>query len=248
MRRIIISGFIAMMATVCFGQSELRYSMESLKLSGNRVNFKNIKNTEVFVDTIRYKNNTDSIVSISFDRVPDYITVKAEPANAAPQEEGIIIVNLDAEKSNFFGYKRDRFYIKQGSTLNHRNVINISGTIEEDFSKLSAEELKNAPKIEFENKVFKFDTLQQGESVSFEFKFKNTGKTPLIIRSTKASCGCTATKPEKDVIEAGEESQINVTFNSRGKRGMQHKSITVVTNCPEGTTQTLKLQGFVKTN
>ncbi len=83
------------------------------------------------------------------------------------------------------------------------------------------------------DKTFDFGIIKQGETVEYIFTFKNTGKNDLIIRKTKASCGCTAVRLGDKVIKPGQESSIKAVFNSRGKKGKQHKSITVTTNIPD---------------
>jgi hypothetical protein len=39
-------------------------------------------------------------------------------------------------------------------------------------------------------------------------------------------------KPEKTIIPPGESSSIKAIFNSRGYKGKQHKTITVINNVP----------------
>nr|HNH67158.1 DUF1573 domain-containing protein [Bacteroidia bacterium] len=68
--------------------------------------------------------------------------------------------------------------------------------------------------------------ITEGEIVSYNFKFKNSGKAPLIITQASASCGCTVPEYSKDPIAPGQEGFIKVTFNSEGKHGMTSKTIT----------------------
>ena len=53
--------------------------------------------------------------------------------------------------------------------------------------------------------------------------------------------------PVKKVIAAGETAPIKVTFDSRGKRGRQSKTITVITNDPKTPTTTLRISSNVVT-
>ena len=89
----------------------------------------------------------------------------------------------------------------------------------------------NLPDIKFDEEVHDFGRITQGEKVSFSFKFKNTGKSNLIIASAAGSCGCTVPEYSKEPVLPGQESKIDVVFSSEGKSGMQEKTITVVTNC-----------------
>jgi len=52
-----------------------------------------------------------------------------------------------------------------------------------------------------------------------------------LISQVNTTCGCTTPKFSKTPIKPGEKKEIIVTFDSEGKKGMQQKSITVVTNC-----------------
>ena len=86
------------------------------------------------------------------------------------------------------------------------------------------------PVFTFETDNHEFGEIQQGEKVSYAFKFKNTGKAPLVISSASASCGCTVPEYTKTPIEPGAEGFINVTFDSSGKSGMTSKTVTIIAN------------------
>jgi len=88
----------------------------------------------------------------------------------------------------------------------------------------------DAPIIVFEKEKFDFEKIDQGEKVTHEFKFKNTGKSPLIISNATATCGCTVPVVPTEPILPGKEGVIKVVFNSEGKEGMQDKVITVNSN------------------
>ncbi len=103
----------------------------------------------------------------------------------------------------------------------------------------------DAPKVKFEKEIFDFGVIEQGEKVQFDFKFKNTGKMPLIITDATATCGCTVPEYPKEPVKPGEEGTIKVVFNSTGKEGMQDKQVTIFSNAnPEA--NKLHLVGEVK--
>jgi hypothetical protein len=87
-----------------------------------------------------------------------------------------------------------------------------------------------AAKMKFEKDIFDFGKIKTGDKVSHDFKFTNTGKSPLIINDAVASCGCTKPEFEKKPIQPGQSSAIKVTFNSAGKVGLQDKMITISAN------------------
>lgn len=101
--------------------------------------------------------------------------------------------------------------------------------------------------FQWEEKVYNFGTISQGEVVNHTFKFTNSGTEDLIIRSTSASCGCTVPRHTKEPIPPGGSGEIVVRFDSKGKNGQQNPVITVVANtAPQQ--ERLSLRGFVQNN
>lgn len=86
------------------------------------------------------------------------------------------------------------------------------------------------PVFEFTEESHDFGTIAEGDIVEKVFKFKNVGESPLIISDAKASCGCTVPRYSKEPIGIGEEGEIMVKFNSKGKPGIQNKTVTITAN------------------
>ena len=107
---------------------------------------------------------------------------------------------------------------------------NNTNTANELSSPVSTTASPDAAILTFEKSSFDFGKIKAGERVQYDFKFKNTGKTPLIIANAVATCGCTVPEPPKDPIMPGAEGVIKVVFNSAGKSGLQDKVITVTSN------------------
>lgn len=86
------------------------------------------------------------------------------------------------------------------------------------------------PEITFEKSVHDFGTIKQGDKVTYDFKFKNTGQADLIITDAKGSCGCTVPEYPKNPIKPEENGTIKVTFDSSGKSGLNTKSVVLTCN------------------
>ncbi len=92
------------------------------------------------------------------------------------------------------------------------------------------------PLIKFEETEHDFGRILEGETVSFDFSFTNSGKSDLLLAEATASCGCTIPSYPKAPIRPGEKGIVKVTFNSQGRRGFQTKNILVVSNTQPNTT------------
>lgn len=108
-----------------------------------------------------------------------------------------------------------------------------------------AGECRAAPRAAFDETVFDFGVLIQGATAQHSFGLKNTGSETLRIESVSTSCGCTAALPEDRNIPAGGRSQINVSYDSRGKMGEINKVVRVTTNDPKEPVRHLSVRGLV---
>lgn len=99
----------------------------------------------------------------------------------------------------------------------------------------------NVAKMSFDESIFEFGTVDEGERVEHVFKFENTGKVPLVISNAKGSCGCTVPEWPKEPIAVGDSGEIKVSFNTSGKRNQQTKTVTLTSNTyPTKTILTVK--------
>jgi hypothetical protein len=96
--------------------------------------------------------------------------------------------------------------------------------------KLSTKIVENPTEITFERDLHDFGDIIQGEKVTTEFKFTNTGKADLIITNASGSCGCTVPEWPKEPIAPGEGGVIKVAFNSDNRSAAFNKTVTVTAN------------------
>ncbi|RMD70369.1 MAG: DUF1573 domain-containing protein [Bacteroidetes bacterium] len=102
----------------------------------------------------------------------------------------------------------------------------------------------NVAKIEFEEEIYDFGEVNEGDVVTHVFRFRNTGRQPLIISDARSTCGCTVPEWPKEPIPPGGEGEIVVRFNTAGKKNHQSKPVTITANTFPSTTR-IYLRGFV---
>ena len=94
----------------------------------------------------------------------------------------------------------------------------------------SAQVFKDSTTVEIIDSVYDFGKVTDGEKVEYSYRFKNTGKNPLIVSNATASCGCTVPEKPEEPIKPGDIGFIKVVFNSAGRVGEAHKEVTVTSN------------------
>ncbi len=212
-----------------------------LRLSNRFVNFGVLFKDQKRTKTIKVYNSSSAnlTVKVARDRLPAYISAEIDPQTIPPKGTANLKITFDATKCNDWDFVRGRVLFVINGNLYYRNWVDVNAVIRERFTE---EQKKNPPIIKFEETEYNFGTIKQGDIITHEFKFTNTGKSPLIIRKVTTSCGCTTTFYTREPIKPGQSGVLRVKFNSAGKMGKQHKVITVVTNSPDPTSNRVILR------
>ena len=79
-----------------------------------------------------------------------------------------------------------------------------------------------------------FGDVQANNKVETYIKFKNDGKSPLVIRDASATCGCTVPEFPSTPIAVGATDSIKVVYTAGNMNGKQQKTVTLVTNTVNG--------------
>ena len=75
-----------------------------------------------------------------------------------------------------------------------------------------------------------FGKIAEGQKLEVSFSFKNTGDKPLVITRVQPSCGCTIAEQPSEPIAPGGQGTIKASFNSEGRMGVNHKTLSVYAN------------------
>jgi hypothetical protein len=82
----------------------------------------------------------------------------------------------------------------------------------------------------FRNYSHDFGKVTEGEKVGYIFSYENKGSGNLVITSATVSCGCTVPKYDSKPVPPGGSGNLEVVFDSSGRKGKQTKSVTVASN------------------
>lgn len=103
----------------------------------------------------------------------------------------------------------------------------------------------NGPVITFEKLLHDFGKIkEQDGTVTYSFKFTNTGNAPLVINRVHASCGCTTPTWTREPIMPGKTGTITAAYNPLNRPNAFLKTISVFTNADTKAT-VLSIKGDV---
>lgn len=124
-------------------------------------------------------------------------------------------------------------------------VFYLNAYVREDFSGMSAKELKKAPRAVLNKTTHDFGKLSQADTPSTTFMISNKGNKDLIIRRIVRGCNCLNPQIANKVIKKGKTVPLVLGYSSINVAGADEKSITLITNDPKNPEITLTVKAEI---
>ncbi len=219
----------------------------SWRLKQRTLNFGKITSTKKVSKSFTIYNEGNAPVSLlEASKLPEHLKISLVPTAIPPEEKGEIVVEYDPAIKNLLGYSIDNVVLITNDSLEAVKELNVMATIYEYFPAMTDEDYLQAPHIALSEHEFDFKSIKSGDTVSHEFTILNTGNEVLNIRSVRTNCNCVTSEIASDNVQPNDSTTLKVTFDSAGRRGIQHKSITVFSNDPRHSTVRLTVKSSVK--
>jgi hypothetical protein len=224
------------------------FPLDSIRFESNHLAFTNVKKTEKKIRVMQLINVSKKPIKVEFDMLPPYLTLKANPETLKPGQKGIVEGTYDATKNGAWGNVSDMIKVKLNGVAQENVYYYVSANLVEDFSSMTKEQMENAPVFQLATTTVDLGKIAGSTQNAVEFKFINAGKSELMIRQVKPSCGCTAVQQGAQGVgvKPGESSSIKATFNSGSYNGRVTKAIYVYTNDPKNSEVVLMLNADVQ--
>jgi hypothetical protein len=206
--------------------------MARIKTTSNRIE---LLNNQKLYDTIAVRNFWNKNVKFTLDPSVPYIREVSRTfgEELAPETEGKIVVEYDAEKRAAIGTFTDNFFFKTTDSLDADKYFFYNVKISEDFSKLTKKEMKVAPVIVWDTTAtIDFGTVVKGgqQNAEKDFTITNKGKSDLKIHQIQMGGLNVTHKIDKEVLKPGETANIHLTISQSGRKGKQKGTMEIMTN------------------
>lgn len=97
--------------------------------------------------------------------------------------------------------------------------------------------------MKFDKDSYAFGKVEQNKPATIEFTFTNIGKTPVIVETATAECGCTTPEYPKTPVMAGKTGKIKVTYDAKNLGSFTKRVTVKLVNVAE--TKVLTISGEV---
>jgi len=224
------------------------FPVGEVRFESNHLAFTNVKKTEKKIRVMQLINTSKNPVKVEFADSPAHLSVKCNPEILKPGQKGFVEGTYDGTKAAGWGNVSDMVKVKLNGVAQENVYYYVSANLVEDFSSLTKEQLEKAPSFDVLNTTFELGKIKGSTQNEVEFKFTNKGKSDLLVRHIRATCGCTAIQQGNQGvgIKPGESSVIKATFSSGGYSGKVTKAIYVYTNDPKKSEVVLMINADVE--
>lgn len=215
---------------------------DNMRLSRPVLMFGQMKKGAVRTVTLQAYNASTGTLRPRVAEAPPYVDITIAPDSVAPAEQFSVIGYFKSGRCPYYGFVSD--------TISLDGVpIEITATVEEDFSRLSAKELSHAPQALLSDTSVDFGIIPGQGQLHATLTLKNTGRSRLEIRRIcSADSGITATAGTY-TLKPGKSTAINIAVDCGALPGaLLNGRLTIITNDPAHPVQTVRAVGMKRTD
>lgn len=180
---------------------------------------------------------------------PKWLEVTATPQAVPPGERVSFNFFIRPDRTPLYGLVADSVTIVPDAANPALTfTLPVVVTFEEDFDTMTPRQYERAPQCELSTQRVVVKNLNGKNSATQSFTLKNIGGgDPLLVRRVYSTTPGISARVSSTKVDKGKTCTVTVTVEPQaiGPDGVLNARIAVITNSPQGTTQTVRLVGEV---
>lgn len=219
-----------------------------LGFNATTINMGNVFNNEPKVRQIDFFNFKDYPVMLNEVQtvVPAHVKVEFVPDVIPANSRGLLSLSYDGAQRNDFGYFEDSLKIVLMGKEEPAVPLKMIAVIHEYFEPVPLHEVKNLPKLVLSEAEVDLNRISADMSVSKIITLTNEGAQSLNIRKVVSNCDCLTFSLEKDELAPGEKTELVFTFDPKGRKGIDYKTLSIFSNDPLGPTRSVVIKSRIE--
>ncbi|MDE6085211.1 MAG: DUF1573 domain-containing protein [Muribaculaceae bacterium] len=188
-------------------------------------------------------NATPDTISPEWLYIPEGVKINTSIPAVPPGEQATYTVYFVPEK-DMYGIYTDSLVI-QATPHDEPSSVSVIAIIEEDFSRLTPGQLRDAPLIQLDTKVVDLGSISRNAGpVTTSFTFRNTGKDNMLIRRVYTTDSGITVSTDSDKLKKGKEATVNVTIDPLSLSSeILNGRISIIVNDPVHPTSVVRVVG-----
>ena len=219
---------------------------DGIKFKEKNINFGDIIIGKSKIDSLAFYNISETTIKLETSLISPFFSITFKPSNIKPNQKAYMFIEYKKTNTNkFYGPYNTSFKLIINNKKYLFNKFYIYANFKEDFSKLTRNQLDFAPLCSLNIEDYDFGKINSGKKYKCKFIITNKGKSDLVIRKINTSCSCLKILCKHKILKPQQETSLEVTLDTYGKKGKILKAIYLTTNDPENPNITLVLKGVV---
>lgn len=209
--------------------------MGKLSLKANTIALGDIKKGNLATQMLEYANQTKDTITVSL-LIPaaTYWQIAPTLETLLPGQTGKLAVALDAKACPLYGPVDEHMFVIINKEVKRTSEfrLNIHANIKEDFSKMTEEELLQAPIMETQH-IIDFGTVAPGKKAKKTLSIKNVGHNTMMVRRVYCEENLLKITAPKSV-RSGKKGDVRLELSTLGlEKGQYERKMLVITNDPK---------------
>lgn len=212
------------------------YTIASLRVDNNNVEFDDVNRGDRPVQKIHIKNVSGETLKPQVMHLPPYMKANVSPSTVAPNHDAVVSLTLEARLIRNFGLTQTSIYLGMfpGDRVAPEKEISVSAVLLPDFDRLTEVEKAKVPHISLSTENLNLGSFNGKAKLKGSIEIKNTGRSQLDIRSMQMFTMGLQVSLGKTRIAPGETVKLKVTAIARElKKARSKPRILMITNDPE---------------
>ncbi|MDR1370714.1 MAG: DUF1573 domain-containing protein [Dysgonamonadaceae bacterium] len=212
--------------------------MGNLRLKDLTLNYGNITIGGQKVQILDVYNAGTTALTLKYEKLPKYITVKTEPASIPAKTEGKLIVIFNSAVAKEYGRFTGSFGLLVNNSKPVSNQLGYTATVLDDLKNTDP---ATAPKLGMSASFLNFGPMSEpGAKAVQEIKISNSGKSDLLIRKISSGNPEITASSSKFVVKPGEIVDVKVAVSKKIKE-VTNATLTIITNDPFNTVNDMRV-------
>lgn len=193
-----------------------------------------------------YNNSKKDIdLGIVYDKKSPHFKAVLLTTNLKPGQKAALISTYDLKTENVWGALSDKFFLTVNGVKSSIPFI-ATGTAIDDFSRMTREQLADAPNGVLQSQYYHFGDIKRGAEKRRDFIITNQGNSPLIIQHVRGNDKITSDLSAGTVIQPGDKKSFTVTLKTEGEPlGKYMQSLVIIMNDPQRPMREIRLAGNI---
>ena len=178
---------------------------------------------------------------------PAYIRVEQVQNRIRPQERGLLMIRYESVKrSGDLGFFEDIVPVFWENIEGSRVNFEIIADLFEYFPPVSKNEIDDLPQLYIQQKEIDLKEISSKSMVRRTVTLSNRGRKVLEIRKVQGNCECLIIESPKDQLKPGESLELSLTFDPKGRKGIDQRNIYIFSNDPVNPVQLIVMKSRIE--